>query len=49
MPFLTEFDLHLLSEGTHHRPYEKLGAHVAELDGRRGVHFAVWAPNAERV
>ena len=49
MPFLTEFDLHLLSEGTHYRPYEKLGAHVAELDGRRGVHFAVWAPNAERV
>jgi 1,4-alpha-glucan branching enzyme len=46
---LTEFDLYLLAEGTHSRAYEKLGAHLAEKDGRPGVHFAVWAPNAKLV
>ncbi len=48
-PILTEFDLHLFGEGTHYRLYEKLGAHPIEHDGTRGVCFAVWAPNAERV
>jgi 1,4-alpha-glucan branching enzyme len=48
-PVLTEFDLYLLGEGTHHKSYEKLGAHVMELEGVRGVLFAVWAPNAQRV
>ena len=46
---LTEFDVHLLTEGTHYKNYEKLGAHLAEVDGVSGVLFAVWAPNAERV
>ncbi|HVC21383.1 MAG TPA: 1,4-alpha-glucan branching protein GlgB [Vicinamibacterales bacterium] len=46
---LTDYDLHLLGEGTHYRSYRKLGAHVLALDGVDGVHFAVWAPNAERV
>ncbi len=46
---LTEFDLYLFGEGTLHRAYEKLGAHRREVDGRTGVHFAVWAPNAEAV
>src|SRR5215213_1217999 len=46
---LTDFDLHLLAEGTHYRTYEKLGAHLREVDGVAGVHFAVWAPNATRV
>jgi 1,4-alpha-glucan branching enzyme len=46
---LSEFDLYLLVEGTHYRAYEKLGAHLMERDGRRGVHFAVWAPNAKLV
>ncbi len=46
---LSEFDLYLLREGTHTRAYEKLGAHLAERDSRRGVHFAVWAPNARLV
>jgi 1,4-alpha-glucan branching enzyme len=48
-PILTDFDLHLLSEGTHRGAYEKLGAHVREVQGVRGVVFAVWAPNAQRV
>lgn len=48
-PFLTDFDLHLLGEGSHYRNYEKLGAHLTELDGAAGVRFAVWAPNARSV
>jgi len=48
-PVLTAFDLHLLGEGTHYKSYEKLGAHVRTHEGVKGVHFAVWAPNALRV
>jgi 1,4-alpha-glucan branching enzyme len=48
-PVLTDFDLQLLGEGNDHRSYEKLGAHVREIDGVRGTLFAVWAPNAQRV
>ncbi|MCB1021185.1 MAG: 1,4-alpha-glucan branching enzyme, partial [Acidobacteria bacterium] len=47
--FLTDYDLHLLGEGSHYRNYEKLGAHLTELDGKPGVRFAVWAPNARSV
>ncbi len=48
-PVLGDFDVHLLAEGTHHRAYEKLGAHATNIDGVDGVSFAVWAPNARRV
>jgi len=48
-PILSDFDLHLLAEGTHDNVYEKLGAHLMEISGARGVGFAVWAPNARRV
>ena len=48
-PVLTEYDLYLFGEGTHYLKYEKLGAHVREVAGVRGVHFGVWAPNAKRV
>jgi 1,4-alpha-glucan branching enzyme len=48
-PILGDTDLWLLAEGTHYRPYEKLGAHLAHIDGVDGVSFAVWAPNARRV
>ena len=48
-PTLSDFDLHLLGEGTHYRVYDKLGAHAATLDGVAGVIFAVWAPEAKRV
>ena len=46
---LQDMDSWLLAEGKHLRPYEALGAHFAELDGVKGVRFAVWAPNAQRV
>jgi 1,4-alpha-glucan branching enzyme len=48
-PVLTDFDLHLIGEGTHYLKYEKLGAHLRDIGGDGGVHFAVWAPNAQRV
>ena len=48
-PTLGDIDLHLFGEGKHLRIYEKLGAHLLTHEGERGVAFAVWAPNAERV
>jgi len=46
---LSEDDLYLFNEGTHHRLYERFGAHVMRAAGRVGTYFAVWAPNAEQV
>jgi 1,4-alpha-glucan branching enzyme len=46
---LTPDDLHLFNEGTHYRLYNKLGAHFCRFDDVDGVHFALWAPNAQFV
>lgn len=46
---LSDFDIHLLAEGTHLEQYEKLGSRPFRLGDAEGVAFAVWAPNAERV
>ncbi len=46
---LGDMDDYLLVEGTHRRLYERLGAHPMVHQGVEGVHFAVWAPNAQRV
>lgn len=46
---LSDFDHYLMGEGSHERSYEKMGSHLVEIDGKRGVHFAVWAPNARQV
>ena len=48
-PLLGPVDDWLIGEGTHTKLYDRLGAHAAEMEGERGVHFAVWAPNARRV
>jgi len=48
-PVLGELDEYLLGEGTHRRLWQVLGAHPIAHEGTTGVHFAVWAPNAERV
>ncbi|MCA9142827.1 MAG: hypothetical protein KDB05_08570, partial [Planctomycetales bacterium] len=48
-PFLTDYDLYLLGEGTHSRAYDKLGAKLRDVEGVTGVNFAVWAPNATSV
>jgi 1,4-alpha-glucan branching enzyme len=45
----TDFDINLFKAGKHFRLYEKLGAHLIEVNGVRGVYFAVWAPSARSV
>ncbi len=42
-------DQYLFAQGTHYDIYKKLGAHLTEEDGKKGVFFAVWAPNAAAV
>jgi 1,4-alpha-glucan branching enzyme len=48
-PVLGEIDEYLLGEGSHRRVWQVLGARPIKHEGVDGVHFAVWAPNAERV
>jgi len=45
-PIISNFDLHLHTEGTLHRAWETFGAHPQVIDGVPGVRFAVWAPAA---
>ena len=46
---LSEFDLYLFHQGTNYHAQEMLGAHFLERNGKRGVRFTVWAPNAKAV
>ena len=46
---LSEFDLYLFHQGTNYHAQEMLGAHFIEQDGKKGVRFTVWAPNAKAV
>lgn len=48
-PIIDPIDVSLFNEGLHYEIYEKMGAHPMTIDGVKGVSFAVWAPNAERV
>lgn len=45
----TDFDIDLFKSGKHFRLYEKLGAHLVEVGGVKGVYFSVWAPSAKSV
>jgi len=45
----TEFNHYLFNTGEHIRSYEFMGAHVIEFEGKKGVQFTVWAPNAQSV
>ncbi|SCY38882.1 1,4-alpha-glucan branching enzyme [Flavobacterium anhuiense] len=45
----TDFDIDLFKAGKHFRLYEKLGAHLTEVNGVKGVYFAIWAPTAQSV
>ncbi|MGC8640273.1 MAG: 1,4-alpha-glucan branching protein GlgB [Isosphaeraceae bacterium] len=49
MIILSDSDLRQITEGAHDSIYEKLGAHVLDLNGSSGTHFAVWAPHAREV
>lgn len=44
-----ELDQYLFGQGTHYEIYKKLGAHIVEEGDKKGVYFAVWAPNAASV
>ena len=46
---ISDYDLHLFGEGLLLGVHERLGAHPTSLGGVAGVHFAVWAPNGQRV
>ena len=46
---LEDYDLYLFHQGTNYHAQEMLGAHYVLQDGRRGVRFAVWAPDARTV
>ncbi len=47
--FISEADQYLFAQGTHYDIYKKLGAHLSEENGEKGMFFGVWAPNAESV
>ncbi len=47
--FLTGFDRYLLNAGRDYKVYKKMGAHPATHEGKKGMHFAVWAPHAKAV
>ena len=46
---LEESDFDLFLEGKEYELYEKLGAHIMEVDGITGTRFSVWAPEAKGV
>jgi 1,4-alpha-glucan branching enzyme len=48
-PVLGPMDDYYISEGSHLRLFDKLGAHLLDHEGASGFNFAVWAPNARRV
>ena len=45
----TEHDIYLFKEGNHFKLYDKLGSHPLTVEGKKGIYFALWAPNAEKV
>ncbi len=47
--FVSDLDQYLFGQGNHYDIFRKLGAHLTQVDGKKGVHFAVWAPHAHRV
>jgi 1,4-alpha-glucan branching enzyme len=47
--FITELDQYLFGTGTHYDLFKKLGAHPMVQQGKKGTHFAVWAPHAKEV
>ena len=47
--FISDFDQYLFGQGNHYDIFRKLGAHLTEHEGQKGVHFAVWAPHAVAV
>ena len=45
----TDHDIYLFREGKHYKLYDRFGSHTLQVQGKRGVYFAVWAPFAKEV
>ena len=45
-PHFSDLDQYLFGHATHYDLYKKMGAHPGKEDGKEGVWFTVWAPNA---
>jgi 1,4-alpha-glucan branching enzyme len=43
----SEMDFYHFREGSHYKLYDKLGSHAMTHHGKKGVYFALWAPNAK--
>lgn len=48
-PIITMEDTDKFNMGVHTNIYDVLGSHKKVVDGIQGIHFALWAPNAQRV
>lgn len=44
-----DFPVYLFHQGTNYNAYEFMGAHLGNKDGKNGVYFRTWAPNAESI
>ncbi|WP_297522667.1 1,4-alpha-glucan branching protein GlgB [uncultured Clostridium sp.] len=49
MSNFTDLDIYLFHEGKHFNCYDFMGGIVRSENGRRGVRFTTWAPNASSV
>ncbi len=46
---ISDYDIYLFRQGRLLEAYNTFGAHVTEINGVKGVRFAVWAPNAHHI
>ncbi len=47
--FFGDLDRYLFHHGTHYELYNKMGAHLREVNGVWGVQFVLWAPHARAI
>ena len=45
----TDYPVYLFHQGTNYQAYGIMGAHITDKDGKKGVTFRTWAPNAQTV
>ena len=46
---ISDFQTYLFNTGENYKAYELLGVHSATVNGKKGLRFSVWAPEAEAV
>lgn len=47
--FLSAEEIYLFNQGELYRSYLRFGAHIIDVDGQLGTHFALWGPNVNAV